>query len=77
VVFARIRAGLDQDIAALVTRLPGARLVDPFLQDFSTASAEVAAFLEVGDTLARRHEALASRVEEGRSSLGRLKGPGG
>ena len=38
IVFARLRAGLDRDIAGLVTRLPGARLVDPFLRDFAGAS---------------------------------------
>ena len=74
IVFARLRAGLDRDIAALVTRLPGARLVEPFLHDFSTAAVAAATFLETGDDLARRHAALEARIEEGRSTLGRLKG---
>jgi hypothetical protein len=74
IVFARLRTGLDRDIAGLVTRLPGARLVDPFLRDFAGAAATTAAFLETGDDLARRHAALEARVEEGRSTLGRLKG---
>ena len=74
IVFARLRAGLDRDIAGLVTRLPGARLVDPFLHDFAGAAATTAAFLETGDDLARRHAALEARVIEGRSTLGRLKG---
>ncbi len=74
IVFARLRAGLDRDIAGLVTRLPGARLVDPFLHDFAGAAATTAAFLETGDDLARRHAALEARVVEGRSTLGRLKG---
>ena len=73
-VFARLRAGLDRDIAGLVTRLPGARLVDPFLHDFAAAAATSAVFLETGDDLARRHAALEARVVEGRSTLGRLKG---
>ena len=63
------------DIAGLVTRLPGARLVDPFLQDFATAGVKVSTYLGAGDDLAGRHEALSARIEEGRSSLGRLKGP--
>ncbi len=74
-LFARMRAGLDRDIAGLVTRLPGARLVDPFLQDFATAAGKVSTFLDAGDDLSGRHEALSARIEEGRSSLGRLKGP--
>ena len=74
IVFARLRAGLDRDIAGLVTRLPGARLVDPFLHDFAAAANTSAAFLETGDDLARRHAALEARVVEGRSTLGRLKG---
>ena len=74
IVFARLRAGLDRDIAGLVTRLPGARLVDPFLHDFAGAAATTAAFVETGDDLARRHAALEARVVEGRSTLGRLKG---
>ena len=74
IVFARLRAGLDRDIAGLVTRLPGARLVEPFLHDFSTAAVAAATFLETGDDLARRHAALEARIEEGRSTLGRLKG---
>jgi energy-coupling factor transporter ATP-binding protein EcfA2 len=74
IVFARLRAGLDRDIAGLVTRLPGARLVDPFLHDFAAAATTSAAFLETGDDLARRHAALEARVVEGRSTLGRLKG---
>lgn len=76
IVFARLRAGLDRDIAGLVTRLPGARLVEPFLHDFSTAAVAAATFLETGDDLARRHAALEARIEEGRSTLGRLKGHG-
>ena len=74
IVFARLRTGLDRDIAGLVTRLPGARLVEPFLHDFSTAAVAAATFLETGDDLARRHAALEARIEEGRSTLGRLKG---
>jgi hypothetical protein len=73
-VFARLRRGLDHDIAGLVTRLAGARLVDPFLHDFATAATSAAAFLEAGDDLARRHAALEARITEGRSTLGRLKG---
>ncbi|MCY3013168.1 MAG: 50S ribosome-binding GTPase [Planctomycetota bacterium] len=76
IVFARLRAGLDRDIAGLVTRLPGARLVEPFLHDFSTAAVAAATFLETGDDLARRHAALEARIEEGRPTLGRLKGHG-
>jgi hypothetical protein len=75
IVFWRMRSGLDRDIAGLVTRLPGARLVDPFLQDFATAAEKVSTYLGAGDDLAGRHEALSARIEEGRSSLGRLKGP--
>jgi len=74
IVFARLRAGLDRDIAGLVTRLPGARLVEPFVHDFATAAAAAATFLDTGDDLTRRHAALEARVEEGRSTLGRLKG---
>jgi hypothetical protein len=74
IVFARLRTGLDRDLAGLVTRLPAARLVDPFLHDFATAATSSAAFLETGDDLARRHAALEARVVEGRSTLGRLKG---
>jgi hypothetical protein len=74
-VFARLRRGLDRDISGLVTRLAGARLVDPFLHDFATAATNSTAFLEAGDDLARRHTTLGARIAEGRSTLGRLKGP--
>lgn len=75
IVFARLRRGLDRDISGLVTRLAGARLVDPFLHDFATAATNSTAFLEAGDDLARRHTTLGARIAEGRSTLGRLKGP--
>ncbi len=74
IVFARMRAGLDRDIASLVTRLPGARLVDPFVQDFAVAAGNTSAYLDEGAVLDGRLRGLCERVEEGRSSLGRLKG---
>ena len=72
-LFARLRSGLDREIGSLVGRLPGARLVDPFLGDFATAAARVAAYLDEGDGLASRHAALEAGVDQGRSALGRLR----
>ncbi len=76
-VFSRIRAGLARDVTRLVDRLPGARLVDPLVADFAAAAERTAAFVAEADRLDARLAALAARVDEGRSSLGRLarRGP--
>lgn len=75
ILFRRVRSGLDREMSAVVGRLPGARLVDPFIDDFASAAARAGAHLAEGDALASRHAALAAGVEAGRSSLGRLTGP--
>jgi hypothetical protein len=74
VVFAWVRMGLDRDIAALVSRLPAARLVDPLLADFAEAADTAGGFLERGDGLARDCAALAARLSEPTAGLGRLRG---
>ena len=78
-VFSRLRMGLDRDIAALVSRLPAARLVDPLLVDFADAAARAGEFVdrsgrlrqEVGDMA----EALGAEPG-GAVRLGRLRGGG-
>jgi energy-coupling factor transporter ATP-binding protein EcfA2 len=74
VVFAWVRMGLDRDIAALVSRLPAARLVDPLLADFAEAADTAGGFLDRGDGLARDCAALAARLSEPTAGLGRLRG---
>jgi energy-coupling factor transporter ATP-binding protein EcfA2 len=74
IVFAWVRMGLDRDIAALVSRLPAARLVDPLLADFAEAADTAGDFLERGDGLARDCAALAARLSEPTGGLGRLRG---
>lgn len=72
-LFLRLRSGLEREVGGLVGRLPAARLVDPFLADFASAASRTRAFLDEGAALAAGHAALESRIDEGRSSLGRLR----
>ena len=72
--FARVRVGLDRDIAALVARLPEARLVDPLLTDFATAADATTQFIDVNDRLGSDHETLVSRLAEPTDGLGHLRG---
>jgi hypothetical protein len=75
-VFGLVRRGLDRDIAALVSQVPAARLVDPLLADFQSAAAAATAFCVEGDRLGGEADALAAAVEEP-TGLGRLRrGPG-
>jgi energy-coupling factor transporter ATP-binding protein EcfA2 len=67
-----IRAGLDRDIAALVARLPEAKLVDPLLADFATAADRVERYLAEGDRLAAEAETLAAAAADP-GGLGRLR----
>ena len=73
-VMARGRAGLDRDIAAVASRLPGARLVDPLVTDFADAAAKTARYIDDGDRLARDHEQLVARLASPAGDLGRLRG---
>ncbi len=76
-VFLRLRMGLDRDIAALVSRLPAAGLVDPLLADFADAATKAGGFIDRGDRLAQESAALAARLAEPAAGLGRLRGGAG
>lgn len=71
VVLALVRAGLDRDIGVLVSRLPDAGLVDPFLADFASAAHDIGQYLAEGERLATRAESLAKGTAEP-MGLGRL-----
>jgi len=71
IVMALVRAGLDHDIRALVSRLPEAKLVDPFLADFATAPDGLGQYFDDGKRLAVQAESLAKLNREP-SGLGRL-----
>lgn len=71
-VFALVRRGLERDIAALVSRLPAARLVDPLLADFAAAARAAGTFRADGDRLGAAADALAAALEEP-AGLGRLR----
>jgi energy-coupling factor transporter ATP-binding protein EcfA2 len=73
-VMARGRAGLDRDIAAVASQLPGAQLVDPLVTDFADAAAKTARYIDDGDRLARDHEQLVARLASPAGDLGRLRG---
>lgn len=71
VVLALVRAGLDRDIGILVSRLPEAGLVDPFLADFASAADGIGQYLADGERLAAQAAALAKSTSEP-IGLGRL-----
>jgi energy-coupling factor transporter ATP-binding protein EcfA2 len=71
IVMALVRAGLDGDIRTLMTRLPEAGLVDPFLADFANAADVIGQYLDEGDRLAGQADSLAKTAGES-SGLGRL-----
>ncbi len=73
-LFARMRMGINRDIAALVSRLPAARLVDPLLADFADAAEKSAAFLDRCDQLGSQSAALSARLTDSAAGLGRLRG---
>jgi hypothetical protein len=72
-VFARLRMGLEGDIAALVARLPKARLVDPLLADFAQAADATARFVARGDELAGAAAAARGTLADPVTGLGRLR----
>jgi hypothetical protein len=72
-LFAWVRSGLHRDIAALMARLPSARLVDPLIVDFASAAETIREFIDAGDRLGAEAEALAARLEEPTTGLGRLR----
>lgn len=72
-LFAWVRTGLHRDIAALMARLPAARLVDPLLVDFASAAETIQRYLDTGDRLDREAAALAARLDEPAGGLGRLR----
>ena len=74
-VFARLRMGLNGDIAALVARLPAAGLVDPLLADFAAAAAKAGSFIECGEQLTRESAMFSARLAEPAAGLGRLRVP--
>jgi energy-coupling factor transporter ATP-binding protein EcfA2 len=71
VVLVLVRAGLDRDIGVLVSRLPEAGLVDPFLADFASAADGLGEYLDDGARLAAKAESLARATAEP-TGLGRL-----
>ena len=73
-VFALVRRGLDRDIAAVVADVPGARLVDPLLADFTEAAGQATEFLDAADRLAGEAERLTTALSEPCGGLGRLRG---
>jgi energy-coupling factor transporter ATP-binding protein EcfA2 len=73
VVMALVRAGLDGDIRTLVSRLPEAGLVDPFLADFANAAEGIGHYLDEGERLASQADSLAKTAGEP-AGLGRLRG---
>lgn len=73
-VFARLRAGLEGDIAALVARLPKARLVDPLFDDFASAADRTGRFIARGDELAAAAGAMRAGLTDPAAGLGRLRG---
>ena len=73
-LFARMRMGLNRDIAALVSRLPAARLVDPLLADFAAAAEKTKGFIERCDQLGGQSAALSARLTDSAAGLGRLRG---
>ncbi len=75
IVMALVRAGLDGDIRMLVSPLPQAGLVDPFLADFATAADTIGQYLDEGDRLASQAESLSKTASES-SGLGRLVASG-
>jgi energy-coupling factor transporter ATP-binding protein EcfA2 len=75
-VFALVRRGLDRDIAAVVADVPGARLVDPLLADFTEAAGQATEFLDAADRLAGEAERMTTALGEPCGGLGRLRGGG-
>ena len=73
IVFARLRMGRTGDIAALLARLPNARLVDPLLSDFALAAGQAGGFIEQGDQLGSKCVGLASQLAEPSNGLGSLR----
>ncbi|NDC52742.1 MAG: hypothetical protein EBZ74_00270 [Planctomycetia bacterium] len=73
-VFARLRMGLEGDVAALVARLPKARLVDPLLADFADAADQAGRFVMQGEELAREAAAIRAGLADPAAGLGRLRG---
>ena len=76
IALAAARSGIDRDVAALVQRVPEARLVEPVLADFSAAAAAAERYLTEADRLAEAHAAVAAAVAEPAGDLGRLRGDG-
>ena len=72
-VFVRLRMGLEGDIAALVARLPKARLVDPLLADFAKAADAAARFVARGDELCSAAAATRATLSDPVTGLGRLR----
>jgi len=72
-VFARLRTGLEGDIAALVARLPKARLADPLLADFAAAAEGTDRFVARGDELARAAAEIRAGLADPATGLGRLR----
>jgi len=75
IVFARLRLGLNHDIAALVSRLKAARLVDPLLADFAEAADKAGGFIERGDHIGRDAAGFVARLAAPAGGLGRLREP--
>jgi hypothetical protein len=76
IALAAARFGIDRDVAALVARVPEARLVEPVLADFAGAAGAAERFLAEADRLTGDHAALAAALAEPAGDLGRLRGAG-
>ena len=73
VVFALVRRGLDRDIAVVVADVPGARLVDPLLADFTEAAGQATEFLDEADRLAGEAKRMTTALGEPCGGLGRMR----
>ncbi|MEI6241384.1 MAG: GTPase domain-containing protein [Planctomycetia bacterium] len=72
-VFARLRMGLEGDIAALVARLPKARLVDPLIADFAHSADSTTRFTARGAELGRAAATARAALADPATGLGRLR----
>lgn len=68
-----IRRGLETDVRALVADIPRAGMVDPILEDFSTAANEAASALAEFESIEQRSTRLSDAFGGSLHGLGRLR----